>query len=660
MSFAYGGLGQSSSTGWGPGLDGSAFPDPFCDMASLAMPESMQHALRWCEFIFLANGTYREATRRLLAYFITNVEMGKASDEVKENWKTFLNETLDIKNVLQIVGLDYCCYGNSFTAVVPTFTRYVLCPSCRSLEKPLKHLMNEPVFNFKWSNFKFHATCPKCKYEGPWRHTDRPSGEHNGFRIKRFSPHDIELRHDEWTNKNDYIWKIPEDYRRQIREGKEHVITTAPMKVIQAVQNNSHLLFDDDFIHHMKEESLAGYINRGWGISRVLANFRQAWYVQVLHRYNEAIALDYVIPFRLITPAPGDKSTGADLLTGGNAGNFMGQVHRMLQNRRWKPTQWNSLPFPVQYQALGGDAKALAPFELLNQGMETLLNNIGIPAELYRASLTLQAAPTALRLFEAANSSIPHNFNNFLRFVIRKVASMLRWEPVTVKLEKVQHADDANRQLTKLQLMTGGLVSQSTGLKAVGVEFKDEVQQQMDDQRYQAEAQAELQEQMDQAAQMKSMFQQAGQAGQPGQPQQGGQQQGGQPADPNAQGGQPGMAGQSIVAGLPQGPNQKVTPEELLQRAQYMASQLMGMPEAQKDSELIKLKKVDPTLHALVRGQMNDLRQQARTQGGSQLLAQQFGKQGEAVEDARSLQKQASAVLRRLRNIRVPKTPKGN
>jgi hypothetical protein len=52
----------------------------------------------------------------------------------------------------------------------------------------------------------------------------------------------------------------------------------------------------------MREDALAGVRNRGWGISRVLANFRQAWYVQVLHRYNEAIALDYVIPFRLITP----------------------------------------------------------------------------------------------------------------------------------------------------------------------------------------------------------------------------------------------------------------------------------------------------------------------------------------------------------------------
>ena len=97
-----------------------------------------------------------------------------------------------------------------------------------------------------------------------------------------------------------------------------------------------------------------------------------------------------------------------------------------------------------------------------------------------------------------------------------------------------------------------------------------------------------------------------------------------------APGGDPAAMGaaQSVTANLPTGPNQQTTPEELLSRAQYVASQIMGMPESQKDSELIKLKKVDPTLHALVRSVMGDMRQQAKTQGGAQVMAQQFGKTG--------------------------------
>ncbi len=972
MSFGSGNtLGAGGAAGWGNGITSDPFPDPFMDYASLNMPETMQLALRWCEFIFLCQGTYREATRRLLSYFITDVELQDGNDEIKEQWGKFLNETLDIKNVLHIVGLDalcfqgdtktitrdgvftlrelagktidvlskdgvyrpaefksfgtqellevklsdgrsffatpnhqwpaincsgkevivpttslckgyklqrvvaprpekndeyhegvrhgfifgdgscynkgkqsraaffgakdaavipyfdalggkrcfdakldrtvihgfpgcykqlpentksasywygfvsgflaadgsvdtygcalltqkkeevlkavaeqlprigmvagpvrshwrkadlrkwsgpnavyegnmsyvtllkqfmqaddflipahrenflknkkesnygryvgvksvtptgrveevFCCtemethtfvlengvqtrncYGNSFTSVIPTFIRYLLCPGCRTLEKPLRQLMDEPVFRFKWQDYKFHATCPKCKYSGPWKFYDRPSGQHNGFRIKRWNPHDIEILWEPWTDEVKYIWRIPEEYRRAVREGKNPlVLEQVPPQVIQAVKNNNHLLFEKDFIHHMREDALAGVNNRGWGISRVLTNFRQAWYVQVLHRYNEAIALDYVIPFRLITPVPGDKTIGADPMIGMNMGGYMGQVQRMLRNRRRDPAGWHTLPFPVQYQAIGGDASKLAPKDLLDQGNEELLNNIGIPAELYRGSLTMQAAPAALRLFEASNSSVPHNFNAFLRFIIRKVSGMLRWEPVTARLMKVTHADDANRQMSKLQLAAGGQVSQTTGLKAVGLEYKDEIRQMMDDQRFQAEQQGKLQEQMEQAGQMKEMMQQ-GQGGQPGQP----GQQGGQPA----QGGAPGqggtdaqgnpMAPQSVIAGLPQGPNQQTTPEEMLSRAQYVASQLMGMPESQKDSELIKLKKVDPNLHAIVSAQMKDMKQQMKTQGGAAMQAQVYGKQAAAPEAAASVVQKAASLMKTL------------
>jgi hypothetical protein len=74
-----------------------------------------------------------------------------------------------------------------------------------------------------------------------------------------------------------------------------------------------------------------------------------------------------------------------------------------------------------------------------------------------------------------------------------------------------------------------------------------------------------------------------------------------------------------------------------LARAQYVATQIMGMPESQKDSELIKLKKTDPTLHALVTSQISDMRQQAKTQGGAQVMAQQFGKQGSTRRPRRAI-----------------------
>ena len=639
MSGALGvGSGLSSSGDWQSPLS-EAFPDPFMDMASLAMPDTMQYALRWCEYIFMSNGTYRQAVDRVLSYFITDLEIADAGDDDKEKWKTFLDETLDVKNILHIVGLDAMCYGNSFTSVIPSFKRYLSCPKCFS-EFPLNKVYNEPAFKFRWANYEFTATCPKCKTSGKWRHIDRRTKEDQGFRIKRWNPHEMELLWDPLTDEVSYIWKIPEDYRKMIREGHLFHLERANWEIIQAVKHNNYMLFDKDVIYHMKEDAIAGLRNRGWGISRVLANFRQAWYVQVLHRYNEAIALDYVIPFRLITPVPGDKSTGMDVLLNMNAGDFMGQVMSMIRRRRQDPASWFSLPFPVQYQALGGDATKLAPKELLDQGLDTLLNAIGVPAELYKGSLTLQSAPAALRLFESTWSTLPHNLNGWLRWVVRQVCQLLNWNKVQAKLMRVTHADDVQRQMSKLQLMMGGQVSQSTGLKSVGLDFRDETQRMMEDQRFQAEQQAELQEEMEHASQMEQMAmppQPGAPGGQPGaQPGGAAPGAGGAAGAAPAQGGQAaagggqgpmGAAQQSVTANLPTGPNQSTTPQELQQRADYVASQVMSMPESQKDSELIKLKKVDPTLHALVSEKIQEYRNQAKTQGGAAMLQQMFQKQ---------------------------------
>src|SRR5690606_19346970 len=82
------------------------FPDPFCDMASLHMPQSIQEAIRWCEYIKIVNGTYRQAIERDSAYFITDPIISSSKPENRlgkeeqDKYKTFLTETLGIKSVL--------------------------------------------------------------------------------------------------------------------------------------------------------------------------------------------------------------------------------------------------------------------------------------------------------------------------------------------------------------------------------------------------------------------------------------------------------------------------------------------------------------------------------------------------------------------------------
>lgn len=580
---------------------------------------------------------------------------------VKNNKHTNYGQYIGVKSVVDtgIVDDVYCCvepethsfvidngiitgncYGNSFVSVMMPFRRYLYCPKC-FLTLPLREVHKSPDFRFQWLDFSFHAHCPnsECKYTGRWGHIDR-RGNQDDVKVKRWNPHEIEILWDPGTDDTDFIWKIPEHYKKLIREGHLYHLERVNWEVVQAVKNGKHLKFDKDVVFHLKEDALAGILNRGWGIPRTMTNFRQVWYVQVLHRYNEAIALDYVIPFRLITPVAqgggGSDPTTKDPLLNMNMGGFMGRVRQMLREHRRDPAMWHTLPFPVQYQALGGDATQLAPRELLDQGLEVLLNNVGVPVELYKGSLQIQSAPAALRLFESNWTFLVHNLNRFLQFVADRLSRLLSWEPINIRLTKVTHADDLNKQMAKLQLMMGGQLSKSTGLQSINVDYKDEVKRQTEEARFETEQQMRLQEDMDQLG----LVQQVGQMSSPmagGAGMAGGAPPGGDPAAaggaPPAQGGGPapadsgavGGAAASPVAELSMNPQQNITPEELQSRAMTLAQQLLGMPEGQRQSEMTKLKQVNPTLHSLVKSTIENIRQQAKTQGGSMLLQQQFG-----------------------------------
>jgi hypothetical protein len=620
----------------------SGFPDPFTDAASLAMPESMVHILRWCEFIVSSNGAYRTALERVLSYFVTDIEVSDCGDQEKEKYEKFLIENLGIYQWLHDIGFDYLTYGNSFVSLLMPFKRYLTCPKC-FIEFPLHVVHDTPIFGFQWNDFNFNAKCPKCNYSGVWKHKDRRASA-EGIVLRRWSPHEMEVLHDHYTGQCEYIWKIPSDYKKQIVEGTLYQLERANWEVIQAIKHDQYLRFAKDTVFHLKEHNLSGIRDRGWGISRVLSNFRQAWYVQVLHRYNEAIALDYIIPFRVITPAPGPgggNPEAKDPVFNFGLGGFVGRINQMLRRRRRDPAAWNVIPFPVQYQALGGDAKALAPKDLLDQGIELLLNNVGVPVELFKGSLQVQTAPAALRLFESHWNHLVHNLNRFLRFVAKRLSDLLSWDKAGIKLVRVTTADDLNRQQAKLQLMTGSELSRTTGLKSIGIDWKEEVKRRMQEQKYQAEQEKLMQDEMSNQEQQQQMATPQPPGGAPAGP-------GGAPADPNAAaqggGGQPAPApggGQQVPMGggasmqspvaqamaqMPVGDNVPITPQELMSRASTLAQQILQLPEAQKDSELIQLKKVNSTLHSLVKAQIDAMRQQARTAGGAQLMAAQgFG-----------------------------------
>lgn len=623
------------------GAHGGHFPSPWLDLASLAMPEQNKNALEWCEFVYDAMGTYRQAQERTISYFLTEVLIGSADpnkalgDDEKDKWRHFLNDTLGIMNVLQMLDRDRACYGNGFATVYVPFMRFLVCPQCHS-QFPLREVYTQrDSFNFEWQLPKFIATCPACKtgrgYRGEFRVNDMPEDLENNLRVKIWPVHEIEILHDLYSDQSAYIWRIPEDYKKQVRTGHLWHLERASMPVIRAIQNNNLFMFHPEVMFHMREPVVSGRRHRGWGISRIIYNFRQIWYVQVLRRYNEAIGLDYIIPFRLITP---EVRSGSGAIAGGsmtdpskgvNLGNYSAHFMRLMAKRRRDPAGWHFLPFPVRYTPLGGDANNLAPQEILDQGYDVMLNDSGFPADLYRGSLQLQTAPVALRLFEATWTHLVTDNNAFLRWLVNQISQILSWERVDAKLRRVTYADDFNIQMAQLQLMMGQAISQTTGLRSIGLDWDDEQRQIAEESRRQAELQAEIQEEMEQSAFGEQIAK--GQPMAPGGGAMGGGAMGGGAMPPGAAGAPAGAEGQAApagpVTGMIMSENVPQSMDDLEAQAEALASELLALPESQRLSELRLLKEKHHALHALVRAYLDEMRGRARTAGQSLLLGQQ-------------------------------------
>ena len=146
----------SSQPPFGPTIQGSsttnrfqgAFPDPYLDYASTQMPRSIYDVLRWCEFVWITTGTYRMASQRVVRYFLTQIELTDADDTEKKKYQEFLEDEINMMEVLATAGDNYLCYGNDFMSINVPFRRNIRCPKC-SLERPLENS------NYSFDNYEF-------------------------------------------------------------------------------------------------------------------------------------------------------------------------------------------------------------------------------------------------------------------------------------------------------------------------------------------------------------------------------------------------------------------------------------------------------------------------------------------------------------------------
>jgi hypothetical protein len=589
------------------------FPDPWCDYASSELPRTLMSLIRWGVKLWYSNGLYRAAMERAVRYFITSPVFDCESDSEVEKYRELFLRELDLPAQLALLGADFVALGNSFSSLYIPYERYLRCPAC-GMDKPIGQV------EYEWNDFEFKGRCAHCNKRVTYLRADRRVvSRDRRLKVVRWNPLHMVLQYNVFNDETEYRYRIPDVVADAIRRGDAAYLAGAPWEFVECVKRKKLFKFNKNKIFHMREDALAGIHGHGWGMPRFVSNFRQAYYTQVLHRFNEAIALDYIVPTRVVFPR---ASGGADVAQTINYGMFRNQVLDMLAQRRKDPAAWNFLPFPIEYATLGGEAAQLAAHELLNQASQELMDGFGIPLEMQRGNLQAQAAPMALRMFQQLWCNVPAQYNAWLQWAADQVAELRNWKLVKASLQPVTQADDLEKKQILLQLASANKISMSSALSPFGVDVRKEMEQMYAEQRMQGDLEKDFQRRQMEEAEIEQKMQELEAARQAPPPGMGGMPLGGG-MPPAAGGPTPGGAGGGGMGGAAQLAPQ--SPQEMLAKAEEMAMQLLQLPDAQRRSELVNLKHQDEALHALVKSKMETLRQGASLQGRDMVLQQGGG-----------------------------------
>ena len=585
------------------------FNDPFLLNSNLYIPKDFFTALEFCLYLAIQNPTYTQATKRTVSHFITDFEfVGKSGDQAEQTaLKEYLKNGVQLLDVLQQAGMEQLIFGNSFVWIYYPFNRFLVDRRDGGYREIAVEAFGRDI-HFNLQSMTYNVPDPRTLHLPESQRTridlefiDRKSMDPSRIKVRILNPLRMMINMNLISGQCEYIYRFEEFFAAAVRNGEPiHQINDTPMDMLKAIRDDCNFAFNQGNIFHFKNPFISGVSYNGWGIPNILLNYSNIHQVAVLKCINEAIGLDYTLPFRIISPVPQTSQNGSEAAMSTNLGRWNAAMTQLIAKKRSDPTALFTVPFPISYQELGGNGKSLAPVDLMKFYTDEMLDGMGYPAELWHMTMQMQQVPTAIRLFESTFIHLQRNFNNFVRWATKSILGYLEKEQVGIKLMLPSVADDIEKRHVWLQLAAGGAVSRATAYRASNTD--DPIQEQMrrarediEIQKAKAKADEEFQREMTlgSANQVVEAMVQAQSA----------------PPPPAAGGG----GGMAAPAG---GGGGGTTPLDIEQQGEQKAQELLQIQDdGERKKLMMQIKNTNPTLYAVVQRHMEDIRQQGASQG---------------------------------------------
>jgi hypothetical protein len=464
---------------------GLVYPSPFFDIAQTYMPPTVKELFKWCTYYFYTHPIINPVVYKMAEYPITELlyhkkdvaedsKQNKKDDKkvepdsiIKDAYKEVLEKILDIKSFLINSGLDYFTFGNTFVSLSFPFIRYLQCMGC----KKKLNITSLPKKSWKYEAFKFMMECPDCKVWGQAKvEDDHKLKDRSELRLIRWDPEDINIHFNKFTGKSTYTYTIPENLKKSVRVGNQDDVIDTPMRFLQAVQNNMDLKFEDKNFFHLKRCTLADK-DQGWGKPLILPAMRDAFYLQILRKANEAIAFQYIVPLTVLFPQPHGN---IDPYKHMNLGKWRERVEQEIAQWKNDHNYIPVMPVPIGNQQIWGNAKALMVTPEIRALSEQMVTGMGVPTEFIFGGLSYSGSSVSLRIVENHLLRYRESMLRLLQFIVERVRLYCNFEKIDIEFQQFKMADDIQQQQLLAQFVQGQQVSIETGLEQLDIPFRDE------------------------------------------------------------------------------------------------------------------------------------------------------------------------------------------
>ena len=471
---------------------GTDYADPMRLWAHSFTPRDLKKLFTWVEYLYYNSAQVFAGVKKFAEYPITEINYDTGNQKLKEKYQLVLERVIGIKRACIRVSLDLQVYGNSFSSVQLPFKRLLVCAGCSS-----EHDIRYVDFKFEYKKVKVTGKCPGCEKNVTFEIKDTKIIDPHRVHVIRWDPKRIDISHNPITNEYEYYLDVPENIVERVKDGDRHIVMTTPLGVLRTIADDERFKFTPGEIWHMKADAPAG-IESGWGYPQLLACMPLFYHAAVLRRANEAIALDHIVPKRILHPAA--VSGSGDPITTISVQKWMGDMEQSLRKWNTDPNYVMLAPIAVTTSQLGGDGRAMMVQQEISQAEDNIIAAMGFPKEFIYGGLSFTGSSVTLRMLENQLESAVFQINNFMQWVTDKVGKYLSWGEIKVSLGDFKMVDDVQQKQLMMQLWQGAVVSKTKVAETFGIDLAVErermKEEQLADMRMQqevAKAQADLQ-----------------------------------------------------------------------------------------------------------------------------------------------------------------------